>query len=175
MKKTIAIVICIFVLWLILQTFIKSLQFDFVNDGGRGLSFSESKEEAIERDVYIGNLELVSFQITGDSIHFKMEEAWFEKTWKQGTWYWTTKLRDIGYRVVIHTSLTEDEASKLHMVRVSATDNSESIGCGLGLCIGIIRELPATDTLRYNLRRVDNLDFSENNIVGEVVFVLKRD
>jgi hypothetical protein len=174
MRKAVAIVICIFVLWLILQTFIKSLQFDFINHGGRGLSFSESKEEAIERGVYICDLELISFHSADSAINFKIKAAWVEKLWKQGTWYWTTKPRDIGYRIMMNTSLTENEENKLHIIKVSATDNSESIGCVVGICTGMVRSLPSTDTLKYNLRREDNLDFSEGNIIGELVLVVKR-
>lgn len=174
MKKAITIIILIFVLLLILQTFVKSLQFDFINHGGVGLSFSESKEEAIERGVYIGDLELISVHSANGPIDFKIKEAWVEKLWKQGTWYWTTKPQGIGYRIVMRTSLTEDEENKLHIIRVSATDNSESIGCVVGICTGTVRSLPSTDTLKYNIRREDNLDFSEGNIIGELVLLLKR-
>jgi hypothetical protein len=172
--KKITILVLILILIFVLPKFIKSLRFDFINHGGYGPSFSASKEEAIERDVSIGELEVISFHTEDDSINFKMEEGWIEKIWRRGTWYWTTKLEDTGYQVVMHTSLTEDEGNKLHMVKVLGTDNSESIGCGAGVCIGTVRSLPSTDTLKYNLRREDNLDFSEGNIIGELVLVVKK-
>lgn len=172
--KKIALLLLILILIFILPKFVKSLRFDFINHGGIGLSFSESKEEAIERGVYVSDLELVSFSTTGATIDFKVKEAWIEKLWKQGTWYWTTKQQSIGYRIMMKTSLNEDEESKLHLARVSATDNSESIGCVVGICTGTIRSLPGTDTLKYNLRREDNLDFGEGNVIGELVLVVKK-
>ncbi len=73
--KKIALLLSILILIFILPKFVKSLRFDFINHGGRGLSFSESKEEAIERGVYTGDLELISFHSADSSINFKIKEA----------------------------------------------------------------------------------------------------
>lgn len=168
--------ILILILIFILPMFIKSLQFDFINRGGR-LSSSTSKEESIERGVFICDLALVSVHRTVDSVSFEITEAWIEKIWRDGVWYWTTRSEDIGYRIKIQTSLTQDQQNKLHVTnnRKSALGDYEGLKCSLGICTGTIKEIPKSDTLRYTVLRKDNLDFTDDNIIGELVFVLKRD
>jgi len=175
MKRIIIVIVALGFLIVISQIFFKSLQFDLINGGGN-LSSSASKGESVKRGVYICDLELVSFYRTGDSINFKTKEAWVEKIWRDGVWYWTTQSEDIGYQIKIRTSLTDDQQARLHMInnRISALGNYEGLGCCCGECSGSIKELPKSDTIRYNVLRKNNLDFSDSNVIGELVFVLKR-
>ncbi len=174
--KKIIIVIVILSTVLILPIFFKSLQYDFINHGGYGPSSSISKEESIERGVYICDLELVSFHSMRDSINFRIKEAWVEKIWRRGSWYWATIPEDnTGCSIQILTSLTEDQENKLHLInnRISALGNYEGLGCAGGGCSGTIKELPKSDTITYNVLRKSNLDFTDSNIIGELVLVVK--
>ena len=173
--KALAIFILILVAVFVLQFFFKSLRYDFVKGGG-GLSSSVSKEEAIERGVYICDLEFVSLHTSGIPIDFDVKEAWVEKMWRSGAWYWTTRPEKFGYQITLHTSLTENQKDKLHLRndRMSGVGGYEGVGCFGDDCMGTIKELPESDTLRYNLLQNDNIDFSEGNIIGEMILVLKR-
>ena len=174
-RTIIASLILAFVLFLFLSIFIKSLRFDFVNGGGT-LSSSPTKEESIERGVYVCDLKLLSFKKKNDSIDFKVKEAWIEKVWRTGTWYWTTHPEG-GYNVKVLTTLNQQEENRLFITndKKSAFGNLEGLGCCCeGQCFGSIKSLPESDTLRYNIRAKNNLDFTKENIVGEVVFVLDR-
>jgi len=176
MYKVIIGLIFIVVVWAVLQSFFKTFRFDLIHGGGN-TSSSESKAESIERGVYICDLKLISFNKFNDSIKFIVKEAWIEKTFRRGTWYWTTIPENDGFGIVILTSLKEDEEKRLHIInnRMSAFSDQEALGCCCGgQCFGTIKELPKSDTIRYNLFKEDNLDFSESNIAGSVVFVLTR-
>jgi hypothetical protein len=162
----------------ILPVFFKFLRFDFINGGGYGPSSSASKEESIERGVYVCDVMFVRCQYkNGKEVDLRVKEAWIEKLWRGGTWYWTTKLIDnAGYSIELRTSLSSDEEEKLHITnnKLSALGDYEGLGCCCGGCKGSLKELPANDTIRYNLLKKDNLDFSEENIIGELVLVVKK-
>jgi hypothetical protein len=159
----------------ILPIFIKSLRYDFINNGGYGPSASASKEESIERGVYICDLELASFHKQDDSMKFKIKEAWIERTWYRAAWYWTTIPDSTGLSLRIHTYLNEKEEERLHIInnRKSSLGNFEGLGCSDGTCYGSIQQMPKSDTIRFNLLKKDNIDFSDKNIVGEISFIVK--
>lgn len=172
--KKLGIFILIFpVVVFVLQFFFKSLRYDFINGGG-GLSFSASKKESIERGVYIGDLKFVSLHTSGGPIDFEVNEAWVEKAWRSGAWYWTTKPEKYGCKIILHTSLTEDKEDRLHF-KTDRMDRYEGIGCVSGHCSGDIGKLPASDTLKYNLLRENKYIFpNSDSIIGEMVLVVKR-
>jgi len=58
--------------------------------------------------------------------------------------------------------------------RKSGIGNFEGLGCGDSRCYGTIRELPKSDTIKYNLLKEDNIDFSPENIIDEISFVIKK-
>ncbi|HEY3387077.1 MAG TPA: hypothetical protein VGK46_11245 [Saprospiraceae bacterium] len=175
MKKIITIVIVAILVFFTLQIFVKSLRFDFINKGGR-LASSASKEEAIERGVYVCNVHLVSFHKNDGDLKFEITEGWVEINWNPGVWYWTTKPDSTGYTLKFFTTLDEDEENKLVFTNNRQSEwGFEHLGCYGEGCAGHLSYLPENDTIRFNLRKVNNLDFSKENIIGELVLVLKRE
>ena len=66
--------------------------FDLVHGGDKLYSRSITKSESIKRGVYLRDLKLdpSPFHLN-DTMSIKIKEAWIEKDWTQGYWFWTTQ------------------------------------------------------------------------------------
>lgn len=166
--KRIAIIVSIVVVgFYVLQVFVKGARFDLINSGGYGPSSSASKEESVTRGVYIADLKVVSLQL--DPMDLEIEDAWIEKVWRAGKWYWTTKPDAIGCQIVINGRLNNEEG----FLRLLTSDYENGyLGCHDDRCSGMLRRLPANDTLVYNVMKLDNLDHTESNVRGNLIMVV---
>jgi hypothetical protein len=173
--RKIVLGILIFVVLVIISQSFTIFQFNFVKGGGN-LSSSATKAESIKRGVYICDVRVAYYNNKLDSAAFKVDEAWVEKIWRDGVWYWTTQPEDFGYRIKLKTPLSESKLSQLEFMndRYSALGDYEGLGCCCGECGGTVRELPPSDTIAYNILKDHIPNFDSSNIVGQLVLVLER-
>lgn len=176
MKKRLIIFVLIFSVIFIPPIFIKSLRYDLINGAGHGPSSCSSKEEAIERGVYVCDLIPVSSLKYNESKNLKIEikEAWIEKSWvRTSGWYWSTKIED-GYNIEIITSMTDGQFKDIDDKNPSG--DYIRLGCLLtGECGGDVEELPSSDTLTCDLLFASNYVYNDPNTKHvELTFFLKK-
>jgi hypothetical protein len=175
-KKWIVFVVIIGAIF-ILPIFIKSLRYDLINGAGHGLTNSASKEESVERGVYVCDLVPVSTlkYSKSQNLAIEIKEAWIEKRWHHTDgWYWSTKIDDSGYAVIINTTMNESNVR--HIDPVNRFGNNMSFGCLLdGRCGGNLTELPNSDTIACELLFAPNYNYKDSKTKCiALIFVLAK-
>jgi hypothetical protein len=176
MKKALIAFLIIVAASLLLPFFFKALRFDFISGSDHLPAASLTKDESIMRGVYLGEVRLISSPYKlGDTLDIEIVEGWIEKPWRSGTWYWTTIVEGYGCTIRIISPSNPEQKGKL-VIR-----NNKSTGWGLeglGYAVdgfgGHLSELPESDTIRYNILRKNNLDFSKENVIGVIEFLIVR-
>ena len=174
-RKMISIIVVFILVIMLLPIFSDTFKFNLITGGEHLPSSSSSKEEAIEREVYVGDVRLpYSPYKINDTLVFEITDGWIEKSWRSSYWYWTT-LPDDGYTICLNASST-NEKNKNWVIRnnKSSSTGYEQLGFYNGQFGGSLEKLPESDTLKYTVLKENNLDFSEKNIIGELELLLSR-
>lgn len=119
------------------------------------------------------DVEIVNCQYKdGTPVNFNFKEAWIERIWRAGKWYWTTNVDPTGYS--LKARVTNDKIIFANNKKTGRWGR-EGLGCCCGdRCSALFDELPSNDTLKYKILKKNNLNFGESNIMGELVLVVKR-
>jgi hypothetical protein len=132
-------------------------------------SRSDTRSESIKRGVFVCDLKMVPSQFNfNDSMSIEIKEAWIEKRWKEGFWFWTT-LPGISDYYNVNVLVKEVKGtwfiSKANQEYLGYDEPSKEL-------IGTLRGLPS-DTLSYYVLKTNGFDFSEPNVLGKLGFILE--
>ena len=176
-RKLILFVLLLFTMYLVLPIFFKSLRFNLITGGENLPSGCPTKEESIKRGVYVCDIQLpYSPYEINDSLKLVIKGGWIEESWYGGYWYWTTIKDDYPhYSISIETDQFVNSDCDW-VIRNNRTNSYgiEKLGFHEGWFGGVIKRLPKSDTLRYNILKKENMDFSPENILGHLEFVLVK-
>ena len=176
LRNATIVVLVVFGLILLLPMVSNKFKFNIISGGEHLLSVSSSKEEAIKRGVYVCDVRLpYSPYKVNDTLKLSIKSGWIEKSWRSGYWYWTTIENNVGYSIRIVSDLSES-SNHDWIVRNNRSSRfgREGLGFHNGNFGGSLDKLPESDTLHYNVLRKDTMDFSEQNILGQLMIILDR-
>lgn len=157
----------------ILPSISNFFSFDIVHGADHLYSFSRTREESIERGVFVCDLRLPQNPlILNDSMSIKIEKAWIEKTWRRDYWFWTTIAGNGDYNITIIAP--EVKGNWLIKKNSSNGFGRDVLGYLDGEFSGYVRNLQESDTLTYYVLVRDEFNFADENIIGEIKFVLDR-
>jgi hypothetical protein len=169
--KFVIIAFCGVILYFILSIFVKGFRFDLVNQGGGGTSETPSKEESIDRGVFVCDLTFASNGCSRLSAS-DVSEAWIERQFSRGIWYWTTNVAS-GYTIRINLNDRQFSDERLAMFR-TCYDEREFVVCLGDRCSGFLRIFPEADTVKFNVMKREGIDYSAANIECDIDLIPKR-
>jgi len=145
--------------------------FDLVY-GGDGLhGVSMSKSEAKKRGTFVCDVELVNNPVLlRDTLLAEVKDAFIEKDWVSGYWYWTTNSGNSGrFNLVGHL------IKKRGTWNLSRPINEEYLYFDESreLFRSKLTGLPQSDTLDYFVLKSRSFGFTNSDIIDTISFVLK--
>jgi len=144
--------------------------FDLVY-GGDGLhGVSASKSEAKRRGTFICDVELVNNPLLiRDTLLVEVKDAFIEKDWVSGYWYWTTNRGNDRFNLVGHI------IKKRGTWNLSRPINEEYLyfDDSHELFRSKLTRFPQPDTLNYFVLKSKCFGFTNSDIIDTISFVLK--
>jgi hypothetical protein len=127
----------------------------------------------MKRTVFVCDLKLpLSPFSLNDTMTIEIADAWIEKTWRKGYWFWTTIPGNNDFQVIIRTR--QLKGNWIIKNKSGSGFGGDVLGYHDGELSGHIADLPESDTLKYFVLGQNKLIFDEQDIIGEIKFVLVK-